>query len=214
MKGRFLAGGKSLLVLPDAVSFKRQGESSDAYLGGVLDDASTRIRDAARCRTQPQHRRDPVEPGCHRECLPALAPGPRLRGQQLAVFLRGLRAVAAVQALRPGRPRRRLPAADRHGPADLPLPRRRPFPRPPRPPQRTTHQPSAPRPGTLRELLEALRETYCRNVGVEYMHIQDANVRAWLQERIWNAVNCVSRTSTWRAARSSCAAARGTRIGW
>ncbi len=38
--------------------------------------------------------------------------------------------------------------------------------------------------GTLRELLEALRETYCRNVGVEYMHIQDANVRAWLQERM------------------------------
>jgi 2-oxoglutarate dehydrogenase E1 component len=37
---------------------------------------------------------------------------------------------------------------------------------------------------TLRELLEALRETYCRTVGVEYMHIQDTGIRRWLQERM------------------------------
>src|SRR5262245_10621064 len=37
---------------------------------------------------------------------------------------------------------------------------------------------------TLRELLAALRETYCRTIGVEYMHIQDANIRQWLQERM------------------------------
>jgi 2-oxoglutarate dehydrogenase E1 component len=37
---------------------------------------------------------------------------------------------------------------------------------------------------TLRELLAALRETYCRTIGVEYMHIQDRNVRRWLQERM------------------------------
>jgi 2-oxoglutarate dehydrogenase E1 component len=37
---------------------------------------------------------------------------------------------------------------------------------------------------TLRELLEALRETYCRTIGVEYMHIQDLRVRRWLQERM------------------------------
>jgi 2-oxoglutarate dehydrogenase E1 component len=37
---------------------------------------------------------------------------------------------------------------------------------------------------TLGELLAALRETYCRTVGVEYMHIQDLHVRRWLQERM------------------------------
>src|SRR5207302_10133245 len=37
---------------------------------------------------------------------------------------------------------------------------------------------------TLRELLAALRETYCRTIGVEYMHIQDTNIRRWLQERM------------------------------
>jgi 2-oxoglutarate dehydrogenase E1 component len=36
----------------------------------------------------------------------------------------------------------------------------------------------------LRELLAALRETYCRTIGVEYMHIQDLRVRRWLQERM------------------------------
>jgi 2-oxoglutarate dehydrogenase E1 component len=37
---------------------------------------------------------------------------------------------------------------------------------------------------TLRQLLEALRETYCRTIGVEYMHIQDTRIRRWLQERM------------------------------
>jgi 2-oxoglutarate dehydrogenase E1 component len=37
---------------------------------------------------------------------------------------------------------------------------------------------------TLRELLKVLRETYCRSVGVEYMHIQNPRVRRWLQERM------------------------------
>jgi 2-oxoglutarate dehydrogenase E1 component len=37
---------------------------------------------------------------------------------------------------------------------------------------------------TLRELLAALRKTYCRTIGVEYMHIQDAGIRHWLQERM------------------------------
>jgi 2-oxoglutarate dehydrogenase E1 component len=37
---------------------------------------------------------------------------------------------------------------------------------------------------TLRELLAILNETYCRTVGVEYMHIQDTNVRRWLRDRI------------------------------
>ncbi len=38
--------------------------------------------------------------------------------------------------------------------------------------------------GTLRELLAAVRETYCRTIGVEYMHIQDTTIRHWLQERM------------------------------
>jgi 2-oxoglutarate dehydrogenase E1 component len=37
---------------------------------------------------------------------------------------------------------------------------------------------------TLRELLAALRETYCRTIGVEYLHIQDTGIRRWLQERM------------------------------
>ena len=37
---------------------------------------------------------------------------------------------------------------------------------------------------TLRELLAALRETYCRTIGIEYMHIQDIHIRRWLQERM------------------------------
>ncbi len=37
---------------------------------------------------------------------------------------------------------------------------------------------------TLAELLRALRDTYCRSIGVEYMHIQDTHIRRWLQERM------------------------------
>ncbi len=37
---------------------------------------------------------------------------------------------------------------------------------------------------TLRKVLGILRDTYCRTVGVEYMHIQDPEQRAWLQERL------------------------------
>ncbi|MFP7697385.1 multifunctional oxoglutarate decarboxylase/oxoglutarate dehydrogenase thiamine pyrophosphate-binding subunit/dihydrolipoyllysine-residue succinyltransferase subunit [Trueperella sp. LYQ143] len=37
---------------------------------------------------------------------------------------------------------------------------------------------------TLREILEQLREAYCRTVGIEYMHIQDPAQRRWFQERL------------------------------
>ncbi|MBV9124554.1 MAG: 2-oxoglutarate dehydrogenase E1 component [Planctomycetes bacterium] len=47
----------------------------------------------------------------------------------------------------------------------------------------TSHFLGLPR-ATLRELLDALRETYCRTIGVEYMHIQDTRIRRWLQERM------------------------------
>src|ERR1043166_5564638 len=38
--------------------------------------------------------------------------------------------------------------------------------------------------GTLKQLIAALEETYCRSIGVEYMHIQDAQVRHWLEQRM------------------------------
>ncbi|MCG8360347.1 MAG: 2-oxoglutarate dehydrogenase E1 component, partial [Kiloniellales bacterium] len=37
---------------------------------------------------------------------------------------------------------------------------------------------------SLREIMKAVRETYCGTIGVEYMHIQDPAQKAWIQERI------------------------------
>ena len=36
----------------------------------------------------------------------------------------------------------------------------------------------------LREVLGVLRDSYCRRVGVEYMHIQDPEERRWIAERV------------------------------
>ena len=36
----------------------------------------------------------------------------------------------------------------------------------------------------LREILGVLRDTYCRTIGIEYMHIQDPAQRAWFQEQL------------------------------
>jgi multifunctional 2-oxoglutarate metabolism enzyme len=36
----------------------------------------------------------------------------------------------------------------------------------------------------LRDILERLRDTYCRRVGVEYMHIADPEQRRWVQRRV------------------------------
>lgn len=36
----------------------------------------------------------------------------------------------------------------------------------------------------LKEIVRRLKETYCRSVGVEYMHLQDPDERKWLQERM------------------------------
>ena len=41
-----------------------------------------------------------------------------------------------------------------------------------------------PKRATLREILEVLRDTYCRTVGVEYLHIQDTLVRRWFQKEM------------------------------
>ncbi|MCK8659523.1 2-oxoglutarate dehydrogenase E1 component, partial [Pseudomonas umsongensis] len=35
----------------------------------------------------------------------------------------------------------------------------------------------------LRDILGVLRDSYCRTIGVEYMHIQDPTQRKWFQDR-------------------------------
>jgi 2-oxoglutarate dehydrogenase E1 component len=37
---------------------------------------------------------------------------------------------------------------------------------------------------TLQQILTVLRDTYCGHIGVEYMHIQEPDQKAWIQERI------------------------------
>ncbi len=37
---------------------------------------------------------------------------------------------------------------------------------------------------SLREIVQALRETYCGSIGAEYMHISDPAQKRWLQERL------------------------------
>src|SRR5215831_9294755 len=44
-------------------------------------------------------------------------------------------------------------------------------------------------PLTLGKLLERLRNTYCRSIGVQYMHIDELNVRRWLQRRMETTQN-------------------------
>ncbi|HJS86616.1 MAG TPA: 2-oxoglutarate dehydrogenase E1 component [Acetobacteraceae bacterium] len=45
---------------------------------------------------------------------------------------------------------------------------------------------------TLREIVAILRETYCGHVGVEFMHIQDPEQKAWIQRKVegapWNSM--------------------------
>ncbi|MFL5406798.1 MAG: 2-oxoglutarate dehydrogenase E1 subunit family protein, partial [Myxococcales bacterium] len=42
---------------------------------------------------------------------------------------------------------------------------------------------------TLREIVARLRRTYCRTLGVEYMHGEDPRIKRWLQERMEEAGN-------------------------
>ncbi len=43
---------------------------------------------------------------------------------------------------------------------------------------------AGPQRATLREIIAILRDTYCRSMGVEYLHIQDVRIRRWLQSRM------------------------------
>jgi 2-oxoglutarate dehydrogenase E1 component len=46
----------------------------------------------------------------------------------------------------------------------------------------------------LREILERLRNTYCRSIGAQFMHIDDLSVRRWLQERMEGTENRLNLT--------------------
>ena len=41
-----------------------------------------------------------------------------------------------------------------------------------------------PRRAPLREIIAILRDTYCRSIGVEYLHIQNVRIRRWLQSHM------------------------------
>lgn len=40
------------------------------------------------------------------------------------------------------------------------------------------------RTATLREILDILQKTYCEKIGIEYMHIQNSDEKAWLQNKM------------------------------
>src|SRR4030095_1565838 len=46
----------------------------------------------------------------------------------------------------------------------------------------------------LREIVARLQNTYCRTIGVQFMHIDDTEVREWLQERMESVENRITLT--------------------
>jgi 2-oxoglutarate dehydrogenase E1 component len=44
-------------------------------------------------------------------------------------------------------------------------------------------------PLTIREILQRLRNTYCRSIGIQFMHLDDPAVREWLQRRMESTQN-------------------------
>jgi 2-oxoglutarate dehydrogenase E1 component len=53
---------------------------------------------------------------------------------------------------------------------------------------------------TMRQILKVLRRTYCRHIGVEFMHITSAAQKSWLQERMEGADKDISFTPEGKAA--------------
>ncbi len=49
-------------------------------------------------------------------------------------------------------------------------------------------------PLTIREIVERLRNTYCRSIGAQYMHIDNVAVRRWLQRRMEGTQNRLALT--------------------
>ena len=48
---------------------------------------------------------------------------------------------------------------------------------------------------TLREIVKALRQTYCANIGAEYMYISDPTQKRWIQQRLESVRSTPSFTS-------------------
>lgn len=46
-----------------------------------------------------------------------------------------------------------------------------------------------PGPLTVRQILQRLQDTYCRSIGVQYMHIDNFEIRRWLQKRMEGSGN-------------------------
>jgi 2-oxoglutarate dehydrogenase E1 component len=78
---------------------------------------------------------------------------------------------------------------------------------------------------TLRGLIQLLRETYCRKMGVELAHLHDLELRAWLQKRMESTRNRVplsrgdrlrrcSRSSPPKCSSSSCRTSSSARSGF
>jgi 2-oxoglutarate dehydrogenase E1 component len=44
-------------------------------------------------------------------------------------------------------------------------------------------------PLTVREIFQRLRDTYCRSIGVQFLHIDDLEMRQWLQRRMESSQN-------------------------
>ncbi|MFO1113189.1 MAG: hypothetical protein U1E35_04740 [Rhodospirillales bacterium] len=53
---------------------------------------------------------------------------------------------------------------------------------------------------TLRHIVQVLRETYCGSIGVEFMHIQQTDEKAWIQQRIESIRNQTHFTARGRRA--------------
>ncbi|MFN0241481.1 MAG: 2-oxoglutarate dehydrogenase E1 component [Planctomycetota bacterium] len=55
--------------------------------------------------------------------------------------------------------------------------------------QFSTNRMHGPARATLREILERLKSTYCRSIGVQFMHIDNLEKKSWLQERMEGTQN-------------------------
>jgi 2-oxoglutarate dehydrogenase E1 component len=48
---------------------------------------------------------------------------------------------------------------------------------------------------TLRQILKALKDTYCRSVGAEFMHISDPVIKRWVQQRLESTLSAPAVTN-------------------
>ena len=48
---------------------------------------------------------------------------------------------------------------------------------------------------TLRQILKALKDTYCRSIGAEFMHISDPVIKRWVQQRLESTLSAPTITN-------------------